>query len=201
MGYMYKASAMLGLDDLKGAEAAFYKAHEIDQDLLLNEYRLAHTYRLQGRYNEAIAILKKLYQRHPDEISALYDLGINYQAMGNNEKAMINYQSFRKIAEEVWTKEYPDLAVTYLTIAAIAARTVDLKYSSEMLEKASRMDSTLHEKFAEILCLQGKITEAVIELEKAVKNGYRDLFWIKCNPDYQSLQKDYRFKNLISEYF
>lgn len=200
-GYMYKASAMMGLDDVKGAEAAFLKAHEIDPDLLLNEYRLAHAFRIQGRYNEAIEILKKILQRHKDEAPAYYDIGINYQAMGKSEEAMKNYACYRKIAEETWLKEYPDLPKTYTSLASIAARTGDLKYSSEMLRKASGMDSTLHEEFAEILCLQGKIPEAVKELEKAVRNGYRDLYWIKCNPDYQSLQTDYRFRNLISEYF
>ncbi len=200
-GYMYKASAMMGLDDLKAAEAAFLKAREIDPDLLLNEYRLAHVFRIQGRYNEAIEILKKILQRNKDEASAYYDIGINYQAMGNTKEAMKNYSYYRKIAEESWTKEYPDLPETYISLASIAARTGDIKYSSEMLRKASGMDSTLHEKFAGILCLQGKIPEAVQELEKAVKNGYRDIFWIKYNPDYQLLQTDYRFRNLISQYF
>jgi tetratricopeptide (TPR) repeat protein len=200
-GYFYKGSAYACLDNFTQAEAAFRKAHEIYPDFVLNDYRLAHILRLQGRNTEAIEILKKILERHKDEASAYFDMGINYEAMGNKEEAMKNYSFFRKIAEEEWTKEWPDYPATYISLAAISARTGDKEYSEKMLEKAMGLDSTLHERYAEVLCAQGKIPEALDETERALKQGYRDLFWLKINPEYKSLQNEPRFRNLLYKYF
>jgi len=52
-----------------------------------------------------------------------------------------------------------------------------------------------------LLCLQGKIPEAIDETKKALENGYRDIVWLKINPDYQALQNEIRFQNLLHEYF
>ncbi len=200
-GYFYLGSAYLGLDSLSQAETAFRKAYEINPDFFVNTYRLAHTYRLMGQYNEAIEILIKVRESNQDEISALYDLGINYQSMGNQKEAMKYYSEYRKIAAEEWTKTYPDLPETYFAIGAITARMSDFESSRKALQKAIKIDSTKHEKFAELLCLQGKIPEAIDETKKALENGYRDIVWLKINPDYQALQNEIRFQNLLHEYF
>lgn len=200
-GYFYLGSAYLGLDSLSKAETALRKAYEINPDFLMNMYRLAHTYRLQGRYNEAIDILKKTLNKHQDEASPKYDLGINYESIGNKEEALKYYSEFKKIATEEWKKTYPDMPETYFAIGAIAARMGDMESSRKALQKAIEMDSTKHEKFAELLCLQGKIPEAIDETEKALKQGYRDLVWLKINPDYQALQYETRFRALLKQYF
>jgi len=70
-----------------------------------------------------------------------------------------------------------------------------------MLQKVMAVDSTLHERFAELLCLQGKVPEALDEVEKALEKGYRDLTWLKINPDYFALQYDVRFRKLLDDYF
>jgi len=167
----------------------------------MNSYRLAHTYRLLGRYDEAISILKKVRESNQDETSALYDLGINYQSMGNQKEAKKYYSGFRKIALEDWLKTYPNMPETYIAIGAIAARMSDFEASGKALQKAMEIDSTRHEKFAEVLCLQGKIHEALDEIEKALEKGYRDIVWLKINPDYQALQKEVRFQSLLHKYF
>jgi tetratricopeptide (TPR) repeat protein len=200
-GYFYLGSAYLGLDSLSQAETAFRKAYEINPDFFMNTYRLAHTYRIMGQYDEAIDILIKVRESNQDEISALYDLGINYQSMGNQKEAMKYYSEFRKIATEEWTKTYPDLPETYLAIGAITARMSDFESSRKALQKAIKIDSTKHEKFAELLCLQGKIPEAIDETKKALENGYRDIVWLKINPDYQALQNETRFRALLRQYF
>ena len=200
-GYFYLGSAYLGLDSLSRAETAFRKAYEINPDFFFNTYRLAHTYRLMGRYDEAINILKKIRESNQDETSALYDLGINYQSMGNQKEAMKYYSEYRKIALEDWLKNYPNMPETYFAFGTVAARMGDFESSRKALQKAIKIDSTKHEKFAELLCLQGKIPEAIDETKKALVNGYRDIVWLKINPDYQALQNEIRFQNLLHEYF
>jgi tetratricopeptide (TPR) repeat protein len=200
-GYFYLGSAYLGLDSLSKAETAFRKAYEINPDFSMNTYRLAHALRLMGRYDEAIGILKKVRESNQDEISALYDLGINYQSMGNHKEAIKYYSEYKKIATGVWTKTYPDLPETYFAIGAITARMSDFEASRKALQKAIEIDSTKHERFAELLCLQGRIPEALDEAEKALKRGYRDIVWLKINPDYQALQNEIRYRNLLHKYF
>jgi tetratricopeptide (TPR) repeat protein len=200
-GYFYLGSSYLGLDSLSKAEAALRKAYEINPDLLMNTYRLAHACRVQGRYNEAINILKKILDKHKDEASADYDLGINYESAGNREEADKYYSIYKKIATEEWSKTFPDDPGTYFAIGAINARLGDFESSRKALQKATEIDSAQHEKFAELLCLQGKIPEALNETEKALKKGYRDIVWLKINPDYQALQNEVRFRNLLGKYF
>jgi tetratricopeptide (TPR) repeat protein len=200
-GYFYLGSSYLGLDSLSKAEAALRKAYEINPDFLMNTYRLAHACRVQGRYNEAINILKKILDKHKDEASADYDLGINYESAGNREEADKYYSIYKKIATEEWTKTFPDDPGTYFAIGAISARLGDFESSRKALQKATEIDSARHEKFAELLCLQGKIPEALNETEKALKKGYRDIVWLKINPDYQALQNEIQFRNLLNKYF
>ena len=200
-GYLDLGSAWLCFDSLSLAEAAFKKAREINTDMSLNLYRLAHTYRLQGNYTEAIEVLMNILEKNQNETSAYYDLGVNYQLMGNNKEAVKYFNEFKKYAINVWVKKYPDDPVTYIVLSAVAARLGDMEYSNQMLQKAIGMDSTQHEKFAEILCLQGKVPEALDQLESSLRAGYRDLFWLKLTPDLQILKYDIRFRSLLEKYF
>ncbi len=70
-----------------------------------------------------------------------------------------------------------------------------------MLQKAIGIDSTLHDRFAEVLCLQGNVPEALNQLEKALNKGYRNLFWLKFTSDLQILRYDTRYQDLIKKYF
>lgn len=200
-GYANMGSAWLCYDSLSKAEAAFVKAREINPDLILNLYNLAHTYRIQKKYDRAIPTLKYILKINQDEISAYYDLGVNYQSMGNQVEARKYFLSFKKSAEEEWIKKLPNDAGTYTSLAAVFARLGETDSSMQMLRKAIEIDSAQHYKFAEVLCLQGKIPEATKELENAFKKGYRDLLWIKLTPDLQLLNNDNRLRDLLGKYF
>jgi len=200
-GYFYLGSSFLGIDSLSKAEPAFRKAYELNPGLLMNSYRLAHLCRIQGRFIEAADILKKIRENNREEVSALYDLGINYEAMNNREEALKYYSEFKGIATGEWKKTYPDMPETYLAIGAINAHLGDMESSVKALQKAIELNPSTHEKFAELLCLQGKIPEAIGEIEKALANGYRDLVWLKINPDYRALQDEPGFRTLLKQYF
>jgi tetratricopeptide (TPR) repeat protein len=193
-GYANLGSAWLCYDSLSKAEEAFAKAREINPDLILNLYNLAHTYRIQKKYDKAIPTLKYI-------LSAYYDLGVNYQSMGNQVEARKYFLRFKKSAEEEWIKKLPNDAGTYTSLAAVFARLGETDSSMQMLRKAIEIDSAQHYKFAEVLCLQGKIPEATKELENAFKKGYRDLLWIKLTPDLQLLNNDNRLRDLLGKYF
>ncbi len=200
-GYINRGSAWLCIDSLKRAEMAFEKARQISPNITLNLFRLAHAFRLQRHYNEAIGILKKIPEIDQNEASVYYDLGVNYQAMGNQEEARKHFSIFKKIVEDVWMKRWPDDAGTYIALGAVTARLSDMDSSKQMLQKAIEIDSTLHDRFAEVLCIQGNVPEALNQLEKAFNKGYRDLFWLKLTPDLQILHNDPQFRVLMDKFF
>jgi tetratricopeptide (TPR) repeat protein len=200
-GYTYLGSAYICFDSLTEAEFAFNRARELDPELIFSLYRLAHTYRLLNRYEEAIGILKEIEQKNQYEYSVYYDLGVNYEKMGDQDEAHKNFSVFKEIINTRFRKKYPDDAGTYLTLSAVMARLGERDSSLGMLQKAIDIDSTLHSRFADVLCLQGKNDDALNQLEKALNNGYRDLCWLKLDPDLQSLQYESRFNDLIDKFF
>jgi tetratricopeptide (TPR) repeat protein len=200
-GYLDLGSAWICIDSLSGAESAFKKAREINPGISMNLFRLAHTYRLQGQYDEAIAVLKDNLVKNPYDAPALYDIGVNYQLTGNREEAAKYFTTFKNSAAEVWIKEQPNNVASYTVMSAVAARLGDMELSGHMLQKAITVDSTQHEKFAEVLCLQGKVPEAIKQLETALRQGYRDLFWLKVTPELEALRYDTRFHDLLDKYF
>ena len=200
-GYVGLGSAWLCFDSLSRAEAAFIKASEINPDILINLYRLAHTYRLQAHYDEAIGILKNILVKNRYEPSALYDIGVNFQLMGQKEESVKYFTTFKNGAAETWIKEMPDNVGSYTVMSAVTARLGDMELSHKMLQKAIALDSTQHEKFAEVLCLQGNVAEALKQLETAFRKGYRDLFWLKLTPDLEVLRYDTRYHDLLTRYF
>jgi tetratricopeptide (TPR) repeat protein len=200
-GYCYMGSAWIMVDSVAKAKLYFQKAREINPDLIVNLYRLAHTCRLQEQYDEAIPILKHIIETDKGEVSAYYDLGVNFQTMGNLEEARMYYSKFKKIASEEWIKNYPDDAATYTSLAAVSARLGEIDSSKLMLQKAIGIDSASHESIAEVLCLQGKANDALMQLQQALDKGYRNLFWLKLTPDLEILKYDIRFRDLLDKYF
>jgi tetratricopeptide (TPR) repeat protein len=200
-GYMNLGSAWLCLDSLSKAEEAYLKACEINPGFILNLYRLAHVYRLQKKYDKAISILKHIPEIDQNEASAYYDLGVNYQSMGNQEEAHKYFLTYKKAMTEECIKLRPDNAESFISLAEVLAQLGEMDSSQQTLQKAINIDNTQYLKFAEVLCLQGKVMEAIGELEKAFESGYRDLFWLKLSPDLQILQYDTRFQDLLDKYF
>jgi len=199
--YKYLGSSWICLDSLDKAEEAFLQASSINPDWIPNLLNLAHTYRLQEKYDKAIQILRHIMEINKNELSAYYNMGVNYQAMGNKKEAGKCFLNFKKMAEEEFLNNLPDNALTYTTLAAVQARSGEMESSLQTLQKAIKIDSALHFEFAGVLCLQGKVTEALEELEKAFENGYRDLLCLKLTPDLEILRYDIRFGNLLKKYF
>ena len=199
--YINLGTAFLCLDSLRSAEKYFRKAMELNPEYTLILYRLAHTLRLQGKHSDAVKILKKIPDISNEEVSVYYDIGVNYQAMENNNESVRYFTIFKENIMKVWMKRWPNDPGTYISLGAVTARLGDLQTSREMLEKAVRIDPTIHYRFAELLCLQDRIPEAVSQMELAFRNGYRNLAWIKMNPDLYALYSDSGFIILMKKYF
>ncbi|MEA1886715.1 MAG: tetratricopeptide repeat protein [Bacteroidota bacterium] len=200
-GYFYLGSSYVGLDSLNKAVKAFLKAREINPYLLDNQYRLALTYQMQGYYNEAIRLMERMIEIDQYDAWAYFYLGINYDLSGDEANANKYFSLFRDIATGPWLETYPDIPQTYIVIAKVAAYQDDIEYSNRMLKKAFELDSTYHQLYADVYCIQGKIPEALAQIDKALENGYRDFVWLKIDPDLKELHNNERFRELLDEYF
>ncbi|MCU0378860.1 MAG: hypothetical protein MUC78_11450 [Bacteroidales bacterium] len=200
--YAYLGSAWVCVDSLDKAESAFKKAREISPNFTFNLFRLSYTYRLGGKYNEAIDAIEFIPEVNQSEtLTTWYNLGVNYQLLGDKAEAYRYFTMYRKYATDDWLKNWPDDPDTYTSLGAVAARMGDMEYSEQMLERAVEIDSANYLRIAGLLCLQDKVPEALEQIERALETGYRDLPWLKMNTDLYSLQYDVRFRKLLDEYF
>ena len=199
-GYFYLGSSYVGLDEFEKAEEAYSKAHELNPNFHLNTYRLAHTYRLQGRYDKAIEVLEGILETNPQESSAHYDLGINYDLSGNTKTAREHFLKYKEFAEK-WLETYSNDPKSYVYNGILLTRLGDKEAGRELGNKGMEIDSTLYFEYAQLLAVLDMKNEALDYLEKALAGGYRDLAWIKLHPDMQTLSTEPRYKDLINSYF
>lgn len=200
-GYFYLGSTYVCLDSLEKAAASYLKARLLYPGFIMNLYRLAHTYNLLGSYTDAIKILEEIPRVNKEELAAYYDLGVNYLALGKMGESEKYFRQFQKMASDKWIKEYPNLAETYISLGVVSARLKDMASSEQMLKKALSLDTVPHIRYAEIYCQQAKVPEAIGQIEKAMSEGYRDIYWLKSNPDLRPIQTQPRFRELIKKYF
>jgi tetratricopeptide (TPR) repeat protein len=201
-GYNYLGSAYVGKGDLEKAEAEFLKGKNINSDILWDWglYRLSHVYQLQGKYESAIDVLEEILKKNPEEYPAHQVLGIYYNLMGKNEIARNHFLEYKKIAK-TWFDDDPDDPNSFIFYGIALTYLGEKKAGWEIGKRALELDSTVHFNFSKLLAVQGRKDEALDHLEKALENGFRDLVWLKLDPDLLALHKEERFEELINEYF
>jgi len=186
----------LGKDDLEKAKAACEKAVEINPNFVMGLFSLGHTCRLQGRYEEALRPLKKILEINPAEPYAAYHVGNLYQLMGDDKSARPYFEKYHKQAE-IWVQENPDHAYSLITLGLALTRLGQKKQGWATGQKGMELEPEGHFGNAQLLSVQGKIQEAIDQLEQLVENGYSNYVWIKIHPDFQPLYDEPRFKELI----
>jgi len=199
-GYYYLGSAYVCADNLEMAAIEYAKARDLDPNIFLNQYRLAHVYRLQKKYDKAIVVLEAILQINPEEGSAHYDLGLNYKLSGDSENAKSQFLESKVSFEEILINN-PDNPGALISYGVVLTHLGEKESGWEIGKRAIEIDSTLHFRFAELLAVQDRKSDALDHLEKALENGYRNLSWIKLNPDIHLLREENRYQELINKYF
>jgi len=199
-GYFYLGNSFVSFDDLESAVENYRKSVELNPKMIMSQYRLAHTHRIVGEYDKAIEVLRNILITDPDEISAYYDMGVNYRYSGEEELARNCFKDYLEKAEK-WEEIFPQNPGTYSSIGAGWIRLGEVQKGWEIGKKAIEIDSTFHFDFAVFLSILGKKEEALDHLEKALKNGYRDLVWIKLNSGFDTIRFEARFQRLMTEHF
>jgi tetratricopeptide (TPR) repeat protein len=198
--YFYMGSAYVGLDSLVKAEEEFLKAKSINTGLTINNYRLALTYGLQGLYEESNEVLNEILRSDPNEVTAHFNLGLNYKMMGNRQDAGKQFLEGKKAAE-IWVRQFPDDPVSYTSYGIALTCLGDRETGWEMGKKGIEIDSSSYINHVDLLVVQEKYNDALDYLEKALDHGYRDIVWIKMSPYISLLRDEDRYRELIEKYF
>lgn len=198
--YFNLGSSYIGKGDFDNAEKALLRVSELNPALFLSQYNLAHLYRIQERYEEAIEVLNSMLEINDNEAGVYYNKGIIYEMTKNYDLSRKNFLKFRDYAEQ-GKLNFPQNPISYIKLGIIMTRLGEKEAGWELGKKAIKLDSTIHLEYAGFLAVQGKITEANDHLEKALENGYGDIVWLKVNPDLCLLQNEPKFKLLLKEYF
>jgi tetratricopeptide (TPR) repeat protein len=198
--YFSLGSGYFPMGDTGLAEAAFERCAELIPGLAINQFRLANTKRVLGKYEEALDALEDILKYNPTLSNATYQMGINYQLWGKIEEAESHYRHYLNITEQ-WLSSHPEDLESIYFIALAQTRLGEVEKGMQTGEKAFRMDTSRHINYAMLLAVQEDANRALYQVELALENGYRDYCWIKMNPDLAALQEEERFKELLGQYF
>lgn len=198
--YFYLGSGYFARDSTLKAEEAYERCAELQSGLAINQFRLANTKRVLGKYEEAVQALEDVLEFNPTYLNAYYQMGINYELMGRAEEAEANYRRYQDLNEK-WLDSNPEDLGSIIFRGLVLTRLGDKERGLRAGEEAYRLDSSRHMNFAMLLAVQGDIDQALEQVELALETGYRDYCWLKMNPDLAGLQEEERFRKLLNQYF
>jgi tetratricopeptide (TPR) repeat protein/DNA-binding winged helix-turn-helix (wHTH) protein len=189
--------ALLGKGAWADAQSAFEKAVQYNPQSTLSRYRLAHAHRLQGHYQEALQTLEPILRIDPSDASPWYDMGVVYEAMGDQKNALEHFQHFRQEMEAQWRKNPKDADAAW-SLAEVLSRLGQGERAFFWARRGLALDSSRHFEYATVLSLNQHKREAIDELQMAVRNGYRHYIFIKIHPDLQPLHGEPQFEGLLA---
>ena len=199
-GYLYLGSCHFGLDEYEKAAAQFEKGRDVEPGLVINLYRLSHTYRVMGKYDNAVRVLNEIIRINPNDSSVYYDLGVSYELMGEDLKARDYYLMYKSATDFLETR-FPDDPNTFLVKGMVLTKLGEKEEGFRAGMKSFEMDTSNHFDFVRFLAVQERNSEALDQLEIAFELGYRDICWLKMQSEIALLQDEPRYNQLLSKYF
>ncbi|HLV87508.1 MAG TPA: tetratricopeptide repeat protein [Candidatus Sulfotelmatobacter sp.] len=189
--------ASFGKGDWVQAQAAFEKAVFYNPQYTLSRYRLAHAYRLQGHYQQALQTLESLLRIDPSDPTPWYDMGVVCQAMGDQDKAREYLQHYQREMEARLRKR-PNDADAIWNLAELFSRMGEMERASFWTRKGLALDPNRHFEYALVLSLNQHKPAAIDELRVALQMGYPYPIFIKIHPDLQALHGEANFEQLLA---
>lgn len=191
--------ASLGKSDWAQAQAAFEKAVSYNPQNTLSRYRLAHAYRLQGHYQEALQTLELILKIDPSDPAPWYDMGVVCQGMGDQDRARKYLHHFQH-DKEIRLRTHPNDAGAIWDLAEVTSRLGDKERASFWTRKGLAVAPQRHLEYAQVLSLNQQKSEAIYELRVALQMDHPSWYpiLIKILPDLQALHGDPKFEQLLA---
>jgi tetratricopeptide (TPR) repeat protein/predicted Ser/Thr protein kinase len=196
--YGQLGAAYVGKDDLRQAEIALRKSLDLDPRFVLDSYRLGHTLRLQGRFDEARQTYLHILEIDPMELSAQYEAGAASQLMGDEASAR-RYLRQVVTESERRLRENPRDGERQLELAATLARLGNAARAQAVARGATPFTADLAVERAGLLTLLGRTDEAIETLDRAAESGFRNIVWIRTSSDLHALHGDTRLDAIVAK--
>jgi len=196
--------------DYTRAIAEYRKALAINPNDPVVRNRLGLCLQWSGRHEEAQRQYEQAVKISPTYAEAWNNLGTCYHARTKYSQAIKNYQKAIDVR--------PGFATGYRNMASAFFAVNRLEDGYLALQTAFRLDPTTLSSgalgiltqdamaptqyffFAKINAANGKVEEAVRFLGKAFEGGFRDCSLITRDTDFQKIQKDERFVQLLARF-
>lgn len=193
-----------------GAIAEYRKALAINANDPVVRNKLGLCLQWSGRHEEAQRQYEQAVKISPTYAESWNNLGTCYHARAKYSQALRNYQKAVEIKPGFATG-YRNMASAFFAqnrledgyqalLTAFRLDPTTLSSGSIGIQTEDAMASTQYFFFAKITAANGKAEDAVRFLGKAFEGGFRDCSQITRDPDFQKIQKDERFVQLLARY-
>jgi superkiller protein 3 len=109
--------------------------HPRDED---GAYMLGRIYYQEGRIDQAIGLFERVLRTDPESYRAWDNLGLCWQANGDNEKAIAHFLQAIKLVE----KDHPEYDWAYANLADLLVKTGDAEHAFAAAAKAANRNPT-----------------------------------------------------------
>ncbi len=182
---------------LDAAVIEFQKAIRLDTKYLPARLNLAYAYEKMNRVEAAIDAYREAINAQPQSFFAHNNLGVLYDKQGLYDSAIAEFETALQIEAN------NDTARKNLDTAKKNKSTAE-KREGEVLRaekeaQAKPNDPQASYNVARLQAQYGNKDAALEWLTKAIKQGYKDLAYLRVDPAFRDLREDRTFEQLLVE--
>lgn len=186
---------LLEQGDVETAISEFQKAAAIDPKYGAAQLNLGHAYERADRSDEAIDAYRKSIELEPRNFFARNNLGVLYSKKGMYDKAIAEFNDALKI-EPGSAMALKNLEIAKKNKAAIQEREAVIARAQKDV-KSNPGDARPIYQLARVYATYGKKEAAMEWLGKAIRQGYKDLAYVKSDPAFAEMREEREFQLLL----
>jgi tetratricopeptide (TPR) repeat protein len=179
------------------AAGEFRRALELDPQYAAAQLNLAFAYDRLGRVEEAIAAYRRGLELDPNSAYAHNNLGVLYDKQGQYDLAIEMFEKALRI-EPTNPAAQKNLANARQNRGVIQEREAQTAAGLKQIEARPKDPKAAYE-MARIYAVQGRASQAIEWLTKALDLGFDDLEFMKADPALVGLRGDPRFGRLTQK--
>jgi tetratricopeptide (TPR) repeat protein len=172
----------------------FQKAVSLDAKYFPPRLNLAYAYEKANRIEEAMDAYRAAIEAQPQSFFAHNNLGVLYDKKGLYDAAIAEFKTALQI-EPGNSMARKNLEIAEKNKAVIEKRTARIE-SAEKEARAKPNDARVSYNVARTYAFYGQKESAFEWLNRARKQGYKDLDYLKIDPAFESLRNDPDFERL-----
>jgi len=177
------------------AIAQFQRAIGLDSKYFPARLNLAYAYERADRIDEAIAAYREVVNFEPGNFFARNNLGVLYDKKGQYDAAIVELENALRI-EPGNAMALKNLETAKKNQTAIKTREAQI-LQAEKLAQAKPNDSQASYSLARLYAFYGKKELAYEWLAKALKQGYKDISYLRSDPALHEIRDEREFQLLL----